>query len=75
MYEKLKVLREEKGDKQETTAKLLNITQTTYSRYETGILEIPIQALIDLAIYYDTSIDYIVDLTDVAQPYKRKTRK
>ena len=55
-------------------AKLLNVSQATYSRYESGTLDIPSQMLIKLAIFHDTSIDYLVGLTDEIRPYKRKAR-
>ena len=55
-------------------AKLLNVSQATYSRYESGTLDISSQMLIKLAIFHDTSIDYLVGLTDEIRPYKRKAR-
>lgn len=53
-------------------AKLLNVSQATYSRYESGTLDIPSQILIKLAIFHNTSIDYLLGLTDEIRPYKRK---
>jgi len=50
--------------KQETVAKFLNVTQATYSRYETGALEIPVSALIKLADFYNTSLDYLAGRTN-----------
>ncbi|EDO1162090.1 helix-turn-helix transcriptional regulator [Listeria innocua] len=49
---------------QEQLAKLLNISQTTYSRYETGNIDIPSQSLVNLAQYYSTSIDYLVGVAN-----------
>jgi transcriptional regulator with XRE-family HTH domain len=71
MYPRLRSLREDKDLNQDDIAKLLNISQTTYSRYETGVLDIPSLSLIKLAKFYRTSIDYLVGLTNEAKPYKR----
>ena len=49
---------------QKDVAKLLGISQQYYSEYEKGKRTIPIQHLITLAKFYETSIDYIVGLTD-----------
>lgn len=62
--------REDNDLTQHQIATLLNISQSTYSRYENGELEVPIQTLIKLASYYNTSIDYLVNLTDVRTSYK-----
>jgi len=72
MYPRLRSLREDKDLNQGEIAKLLNISQTTYSRYESGILDIPSISLIKLANFHNTSIDYIVGLTDEVKPYKRE---
>jgi transcriptional regulator with XRE-family HTH domain len=71
MYPRLRNLREDKDLNQEEIAKYLNISQTTYSRYESGVLDIPSLSLIKLAKFYKTSIDYLVGLTDEVKPYKR----
>lgn len=57
-------LREDNDLKQEVVAKVLNVSQATYSRYETNEIDIPVSALIRLASYYNTSIDYLVGLSD-----------
>jgi len=64
-------LREEKNLTQTQVASVLNVSQETYSRYENGRISIPIESLITLASLYDTSIDYIVRLTNIRSPYKR----
>lgn len=69
---KLKDLREEKDLTQEEIANILNCKQNTYYQYENGKRQIPIEALKKLAIFYNTSIDYIVELTEDMRPYKRK---
>ena len=72
MLENLRALREDKDIKQKDMAKLLDVHQTTYSDYELGRLNIPIDTLIKLANYFDTSVDYLVGLTDEITPYPRK---
>ena len=72
MYPRLRNLREDKDLNQNEIAKLLDISQTTYSRYEGGVLDIPSLSLIKLAKFYKTSIDYLVGLTDEVKPYKRE---
>lgn len=69
MYYRIRDLREDADLSQEQLAKLLNVSQTTYSRYETGKLDIPTQSLIKLAKYYSTSIDYLVNLTNIKTAY------
>lgn len=66
-------MREDRDFSQQEVAKLLNVGQTTYSRYETGNLDIPSQSLIALAQLYGTSIDYLVGLTDEPRPYLRSS--
>ena len=48
----------------------LHISQRSYSHYETGSRGIPIEMLIRLADYYDTTIDYLVGRTDNKAPVK-----
>ena len=70
--EHLRALREDKDMKQKDMAELLNIHQTTYSDYELGRLNIPISTLKQLAIFFHTSVDYLLDLTDNPNPYPKK---
>ena len=70
MY-RLKDLREDKDLLQKDIAKILNMSQTGYSKYEVGTNDIPTQILIKLALYYNTSIDYILGLTNTKDPYPR----
>lgn len=71
VYERIRQLREDKDIKQKEIASILCIHQTTYSDYELGNLNIPTAVLIKLALFYETSIDYIVGLTDMQSPYPR----
>ena len=72
MLEHLRGLREDKDLSQKDMAELLRVHQTTYSDYELGRLNIPISILKTLARYFDTSVDYLLDLTDERRPYPRK---
>lgn len=72
--ERIRNLREDKNLIQEKIANILNCSQTTYSRYETGDLNIPVDYLMKLAIYFNTSIDYLTGLTDEKKLYKRSVR-
>ena len=69
---RLKDLREDNDFTQKQIAELLNCKQNTYQQYESEKRQIPIESLKKLAIIYKTSIDYIVELTDNPNTYKRK---
>lgn len=71
MYKRIKDLREDHDKKQIEIAKIIDISQQYYSEYEKGNRPIPVDKLIKLAIFYNTSIDYIVGLTNETKPYKR----
>ena len=69
---RIRDIREDKDLTQKQVAQILGTTQQTYSRYETGEITIDIISLVKLAQFYNTSIDYLLDLTDEIRPYKRK---
>lgn len=71
---RLKDLREDKDLLQKDIANILNVSQQQYSRCETGVNELSYDGLIKLAKFYNTSIDYIVGLTNEIRPYKRNTK-
>ena len=71
MLEHLRGLREDKDLSQADMAKILKIHQTTYSDYERENLNIPVEILKQLAIFHNTSIDYLLGLTNVREPYPR----
>lgn len=71
MYQRLRDLREDHDISQEEIGKLLHVSQATYSRYESGALDIPTAALIALASYYKVSVDYLLGLTNQKQPYPK----
>lgn len=68
---RLKELREDKDLYQKDVAKILNMSQTGYSQYETETNDIPTEILKKLADYYNTSIDYLLYRTDERKPYKK----
>lgn len=72
MYKRLKDLREDNDKTQEQIAIILNTTRQQYGLYEKGIREIPIDKVIKLALFYKTSTDYLLGLTDETKPYPRK---
>ena len=55
-------------------ADYLHIRQNTYSQYETGQRQLPLELLVALALYYHTSTDYISELTDQREPYPQRRR-
>lgn len=69
---RLRDLREDADLTQKQLATLLNIRQNTYSQYENGQRQLPVEALIRLAEIFETSTDYILGLTDETQPYPRR---
>lgn len=71
MYQRIKELRIRAGISQKQAAALIKVTQATYSRYESGVLDLPTDALIKLAKFYGTSVDYLLGLTTESTPYDR----
>lgn len=70
MYHRLRALREDRDLNQTEVARLLHVSQTTYSRYESGALDIPSATLIALAEFYRVSVDYLLGLTEDPRPYR-----
>ena len=73
--ERLKEIREDRDLKQSEVAKALGIKQQQYSEYEIGKRLIPINYLYKLALFYSTSIDYLMGLTDIRKPYPKSIMK
>lgn len=71
MYPRIRALREDRDLNQTTIAKMLGMSQTGYSKYETGENDLPTSVLIQLAAFYQTSTDYLLGLTDQRVPYPR----
>ena len=64
MYRRIRDLREDHDLTQRQVAQMLGMSQTGYSKYETGENDIPTAVLIKLANFYKTSVDYLLDRTD-----------
>ena len=63
-FKNLRGIREDRDIRQKDIAKFLNVSQNTYSQYETGIISLTAEVLIKLSDYYGVSIDYLLDRTD-----------
>lgn len=64
MYRRLRDLREDKDMNQTAIANILGMSQTGYSKYETGENDIPTEILIKLADFHNVSVDYLLNRTD-----------
>lgn len=71
VYQRIRDLREDSDLKQINMARVLNCHQQTYSLYELGQQVIPPEVLIALAQFHNTSVDYLLGLTNVRDPYPR----
>lgn len=67
-YPRLRDLREDRDLSQEQVAEYLGMKQPQYSRYERGLRDVPTDVLIQLALFYGTSTDYILGLTNDSSP-------
>lgn len=74
MYPRIRDLREDKDMSQKELAKTIGMSQTGYSKYETGENDIPTNILIKLAEFYNTSVDYLLGLTDISKPYDKSCK-
>ena len=68
---RIREIREDKDLNQTEVAKILNVSQVAYSFYEIGKRQLPIDLLIKLAKFYNTSTDYLLELTDERNPYPK----
>lgn len=71
IYENIRNLREDNDKKQRELAEYLYVSQNTYSQYENGVLSLSPETLIKLAEFYNTSVDYLLGLTNEKKPYER----
>ena len=72
IFKNVRSLREDKDIRQREIAEYLGVSQNTYSQYENGIIAFTDQILIKLADYYGVSIDYLMDRTNIKEPYPKK---
>ncbi len=68
-FERIRMLREDNNYTQKQIAEYLNVKQNTYSQYECGVLNYPVDILIKLADFYGVSVDYLLGRTSVKEPY------
>ena len=68
---RIRDLREDHDLSQKQVAEHLRCDQSLYSKYERGEREVPLQIMVKLAVFYQTSIDYLVGLTNEQKPYPR----
>mgnify|MGYP003558757077 CR=1 FL=1 len=68
-FKNLRGIREDRDIKQKDIAKILNVSQNTYSLYETGVISLTAEVLIKLSDYYGVSIDYLLDRTNNPKKY------
>jgi len=71
-FETIRNLRIDHGYTQAQVAEYLGIKQNTYSQYEIGVLNYPIDAIIKLAELYHVSVDYLLGRTNIREPYPKK---
>lgn len=71
VFQRIRDLREDSDKKQSELAKYLNVSQGTYSDYERGEVNVPIEQLMKIADLYQVSLDYLVGRTDIAEPYPK----
>ncbi len=75
MYQRIRDLREDRDLTQKNMGEILNCSQRIYSNYECGDVDIPTHILIKLAEFHNTSVDYLLNLTDDKRPYPRKKNR
>ena len=73
MYKRIRDLRKNAGLTQKQIAQYLKMSQTGYSKYETGENSPPIAVLCALADYYHVSLDYLMERTDTKTTYSKNT--
>ena len=71
-YENIRNIRIDRGYTQKQIAQHLGISQNTYSQYEVGILNYPVDAIVKLADFYEVSTDYLLGRTSRKDPYPPK---
>lgn len=63
-FKNLRAIREDRDIRQKDIAKVLNVSQNTYSQYENGVIALTAEVLIKLSRFYGVSIDYLLDQTN-----------
>ena len=73
-YKHLRDIREDRDIRQKDIAAVLNVSQNTYSQYETGVISLTAEVLVKLADYYGVSVDYLLDRTNNPHTQKLPSR-
>lgn len=73
IYKRIKDLREDRDLKQSEIAKILNTTQSYYAQYENGKRQIPFERMVEIAEFYDVSLDYIAGRTNDKKGLSKST--
>lgn len=68
-YENIRSLRIDNNYTQKQIAGVLGVSQNTYSQYEIGVLNYPVDAIVKLADFYNVSTDYLLGRTSIREPY------
>ena len=71
-FENIRSLRIDNGMTQKQVAEVLGVSQNTYSQYEIGVLNYPVDALVKLADLYNVSVDYLLGRTNEKKPYPKR---
>lgn len=71
-YERIRNLREDRDWTQQYIANLLFINRRTYAAYENGVNSMTPETLSKIADIYETSVDYLINRTDISTPYPKK---
>ncbi len=74
-YERIRNMRIDRDLTQQEVAAHLHVKQNTYSQYEIGVLNFPVDIIVKLALFYRTSTDYLLGLTDNPIPYERSCQR
>ena len=72
IFERIRNLREDNDLKQRQLAEYLNVSQNTYSQYETGVIALSAENAVKLAAFYKVSVDYLLGVSDCKQPCEQK---
>ena len=70
VFKNLRAIREDRDLRQADLAKVLNVSQNTYSQYENGVISLTAETLIKLARFYGVSVDYLLDQTSDPTTYR-----
>ena len=71
-FTRIRDMREDNDLTQKDISEVLNVARRTYSGYENGTRNIPVQSVVKLAIYYKVSVDYLLGLTNIKKPYPKE---